>query len=90
MKRIALYCFLLSILFSACQNNPKDALFTKVPKHSTGIDFRNLLNEDENFNIFKYHYFNNGGGVAVGDFNNDDLQDIIFHWKYGKKSFVHQ
>ncbi len=53
-------------------------LFTKVSKKKTGIEFRNLLKEDENFNIFKYQYFNNGGGLAVGDFNNDGLQDLVF------------
>lgn len=76
MKRI-LYILLLFFIAS-CKNQPNDALFTKVSMNTTGINFRNLLNEDENFNIFKYHYFNNGGGVAAGDFNNDGLQDLIF------------
>ncbi len=77
MKRI-LYIIIIIIAISSCKNEPKDALFTKVSANTTGIDFRNLLKEDENFNIFKYHYFNNGGGVAAGDFNNDGLQDLVF------------
>ncbi|MFT5832960.1 MAG: hypothetical protein ACI97N_000586, partial [Cognaticolwellia sp.] len=69
---------LLVIGISSCKNEPSGALFTKLSANKTGIDFRNLLKENENFNIFKYHYFNNGGGVAVGDFNNDGLQDLVF------------
>ncbi len=42
----------------------------------TGIDFRNDLKYDPDFNIYKYRNFYNGGGVAVGDFNNDGLPDI--------------
>ncbi len=63
---------------TACSNNPAEAVFVEVDQRHTGIDFRNLLNENENFNIFKYQYFNNGGGLAAGDFNNDGLEDLVF------------
>ena len=62
----------------SCQNEESNMLFTEISKSKTGIDFRNMIKEDENFNIFKYQYYYNGGGVAVGDFNNDELQDIVF------------
>ncbi|MBX3254332.1 MAG: VCBS repeat-containing protein [Chitinophagaceae bacterium] len=53
-------------------------MFSRLDKNETGIDFRNLLVEDESLNISRYAYFYNGGGVAVGDINNDGLQDILF------------
>ncbi len=78
MSKTLPYPLLLLLFIFSCQNEKPGALFTKVSKNKTGINFRNLLKEDENFNIFKYQYFNNGGGLAVGDFNNDGLQDLVF------------
>jgi hypothetical protein len=67
------------LLFVSCQSDkPAGAAFSEVPRSRTGIDFRNLVIEKETFNIFKYQYFYNGGGTAIGDFNNDGLQDIVF------------
>jgi hypothetical protein len=70
---------ILFILLAGCQHSAPDGqLFTRLSKSDTGIDFRNLVTEKETFNIFKYQYFYNGGGVAIGDFNNDGLQDVFF------------
>jgi len=84
----------VSILFVAmgCNNNNKAAvpteeretmdtahtLFRKMPASRTKIDFANNLAYDEQFNIFTYRNFYNGGGVAIGDINNDGLPDIFF------------
>jgi len=46
------------------------------PRH-TGITFENTLTETEDLNILDYLYFYNGGGVAVGDINNDGWVDIF-------------
>ena len=75
--------FILSVVFflillSSCKED-KSKLFAKLPSSETGIHFRNLLQENHpEFNILSYPYFYNGGGVAVGDINNDGLLDIFF------------
>ncbi|MBC2837859.1 VCBS repeat-containing protein [Robiginitalea sp. SC105] len=55
----------------------KATLFTLLPSDSTGIDFVNQVENQKDFNIFKYRNFYNGGGVALGDINNDGLTDIF-------------
>ncbi|SEG04201.1 VCBS repeat-containing protein [Algoriphagus boritolerans] len=52
--------------------------FEKLPQKKTGINFKNQLKEDSKNNILRYEYFYNGGGVAVGDLNDDGLDDIFF------------
>ena len=55
-----------------------ETLFTLVPNVKTGIDFRNTIIQDLQFNALTNAYAYNGGGVAVGDVNNDGFQDIYF------------
>ncbi len=83
--RINHYAIIINVSFlfvalSACnrQENPPDTLFTMLPARRTGIDFINKLEYDRNFNIYTYRNFYNGGGVAVGDVNNDGLPDLYF------------
>lgn len=76
-SRLIFYLLILSLSFIACDEKGQ-ALFTKVSSSSSNIDFRNLLIEDESFNVLNYPYFYNGAGVAVGDINNDGLPDIFF------------
>jgi hypothetical protein len=56
---------------------PEATLFTLLPPDSTGVDFVNRVENQKNFNIFKYRNFYNGGGVAIGDINNDGLPDLF-------------
>src|SRR6185503_8423171 len=47
-------------------------------EENTGIHFNNEVKNRPDFNIFTYRNFYNGGGVAIGDINNDGLPDIFF------------
>jgi hypothetical protein len=57
---------------------PEDARFERLSSEQTGVTFRNDLEMDPVMNIFNYMYFYNGGGVAVGDVNGDELPDLYF------------
>src|SRR5690625_2834819 len=52
-------------------------LFESLSPKVTGIDLENRLTFDPDFNIYKYRNFYDGGGVAIGDINGDDLPDIF-------------
>lgn len=51
-------------------------LFTALATERTHIDFQNTLTSTNDFNIYKYRNFYNGGGVGIGDVNNDGLLDV--------------
>jgi len=53
-------------------------LFTLLTKEESGIDFVNKNEESAKLNVYSYDNFYNGGGVAIADFNNDNLPDLVF------------
>ena len=59
------------------ENNSEPTLFTLLRPEETGISFVNKVANSKEFNIFKYRNFYNGGGVAIGDINNDGLSDVF-------------
>lgn len=77
MNTVAGACFLLLLPLSVLAQK-KPALFESLAPSKTGIQFRNVLEESPKANVLTYEYFYNGGGVAIGDINNDGLEDIYF------------
>jgi len=77
--RVLLF-LLCTALLAACRSGsetPADPLFKKLPASQTHVDFANTVADDKDFNIFNYRNFYNGGGVAIGDVNNDGLPDVF-------------
>ncbi len=69
-----------SLLLHACQPTTVDSTkpFRLVSSQESNIDFTNTITETEDFNILNFHYIYNGGGVGVGDFDKNGLQDLVF------------
>ena len=83
-NKIVLFIFLAALIV-ACMDEQteettskvsKNTLFTLLSSSETGISFINEVKNRKDFNIFKYRNFYNGGGVSLGDINNDGLTDI--------------
>ncbi len=74
MKYISML-LIIGILWSC---DRKHEIFELLPSEKTGITFVNEITESDSFNILTNEYMYNGGGVGIGDLNNDGLQDIVF------------
>jgi hypothetical protein len=73
-----IFCLLVLLLaMVACNQNDKKQ-FEVIRSSKSGIDFINKVAENSDANILDYPYFYNGGGVSVGDINNDGLVDLYF------------
>lgn len=71
---------LILFIFAGCQSiiTIKDnTLFVLLPPDSSGIEFINRITPDDATNIFTFEYLYHGGGVGIGDFNNDGFQDVF-------------
>src|SRR5450432_3209940 len=69
------------VLLNSCKQRPAagdTVLFQALESNRTGLSFSNKLTPTQEFNVFKYMYFYNGGGLGTADFNNDGKIDIFF------------
>ena len=66
----------ICILITSCKNDV--TVFTVIPASSSGINFNNNIIENDSINPIDMANIYNGGGVGVGDFNNDGLPDLYF------------
>ena len=82
--KTSLLLITLLLCFNCAENIPlpfqdeKNTVFTSIPQSHSKIDFKNTVEENLYFNFLNFSYIYNGGGVAVGDINNDGLEDIYF------------
>ncbi len=88
--------YLLLIIATGCSQQNNNApratsehstmpqLFTKVDPQVSGIVFNNRVTDGEDFNVLTYRNFYNGGGVAIGDLDNDGLSDVFFTANMGE------
>lgn len=71
------FALLFWFAYSSAQNK-NTQLFTLLSQSQCGISFTNIVTDTEDFNALNHPNHWNGGGVAIGDINNDGLQDIYF------------
>ena len=82
----AFILFNLLFIFYSCSEkkevqkvtSPIEPLFKLLSSENTSIDFNNKIIENDQFNMVDYFYVYNGGGIAIGDLNNDTLPDLFF------------
>lgn len=79
-KKNASFIIILAIL-SSCKKTDtivNNKIFKSLNAISTGIDFKNILIENDSMNYFNYTSIYSGAGVSTGDINNDGLIDVFF------------
>src|SRR5438477_8536682 len=81
------YTFLLPLLFmyllfSCNQKETTKPMFSLI--NDSGINFQNTVVDSKQDNSFYFRNYYNGGGVAVGDINNDGFCDVLLTSNMGE------
>ena len=71
---------LIAGLLTGCRKftGEPEALFERVDSDYSGVHFQNTITESDTLSVLNFDYIYNGGGVAIGDLNNDSLPDLFF------------
>jgi len=69
---------MVAVFTFGCGHERQKALFTRLNPDESGIHFRNDLSDEDSSASFINEFGYMGGGVGIGDFNNDGLKDIFF------------
>jgi hypothetical protein len=80
----SIFIYLIAFLLLSCSRTKP--VFERIDSSRTGIDFTNTIFESDTFHVLKDDHIYNGGGVGIGDLNNDGLQDVIFSGNMVKPS----
>jgi hypothetical protein len=75
---IIFFSIIVTIFSCRSRGDADVKLFSLLPSQRTGITFNNLLEETHQMNVLEYQDFYSGGGVSIGDVDNDGLSDIFF------------
>src|SRR5687768_1305197 len=76
-------CCLLFFIAASCKSEKKESPFFTLVKDS-GIEFQNTVTDTKTDNSFYFRNFYNGGGVALGDINNDGFPDVVLTSNMGE------
>ena len=84
LLKYLLYILIIITFFLSCKEKVREesALFTLMD--NCGINFQNTVKDTKAVNSFLFRNFYNGGGVAIGDINNDGLPDVILTSNLGE------
>jgi hypothetical protein len=79
-KKSSCFYLFVAVIFYAC--NQHHPVFRQVPSSQSNIHFNNKIEENDSINPMDKTNVYNGGGVGIGDFNNDGLPDIFLQTWY--------
>ena len=77
-----LLIFHIIFFLASCSKKKTEPLFQLT--ENTGIDFNNKIVDGPLENSFLFRNFYNGGGIAIGDINNDGLADVMLTSNMGE------
>ena len=76
---LPIICFLIfTSCVQSCRTKNRNSLFSRLDPSKSGIHFSNDIHDTDSTNSMINEFGYMGGGVGIGDFNNDGWKDIVF------------